>query len=82
MALYYKRGETELPMVVDKGADEVAAAIREQARQHGVPLVENRALARRLHRDVPIDGFIPADLIESVAMIFRWINQLKKGEER
>ena len=44
VALKYERG-TSAPKVVAKGQDEMAARIREAAREHKVPLVENKPLA-------------------------------------
>jgi len=76
--LYYRRGETDLPIVVDKGVDDGAAKIRHRARKNGIPIIENRALARRLHSEVPLDEYIPSDLTDAVAVIFKWVSEVKK----
>lgn len=55
------------PVVVAKGTDRVALRIREVARAHGVPVMENPPLARALHRQVELDAAIPPELYKAVA---------------
>lgn len=55
------------PVVVAKGTDRIALKIREIARAHGVPVMENPPLARALHRQVEIDAAIPPELYKAVA---------------
>jgi flagellar biosynthetic protein FlhB len=55
------------PVVVAKGTDRVAQRIREVARAHGVPVMENPPLARALHRQVELDEAIPPELYKAVA---------------
>ena len=62
VALRYEPGSAA-PKVVAKGQDELAAKIREVAREHKVPLVENKPLARTLYSAVEIGREIPGDLI-------------------
>lgn len=73
VALYYTSGETDLPVVVGKGEGYVAEAIREAARQAGVPVFRDVPLARALQADAPLDQYIPEDLIEPVAAVLRWV---------
>ena len=54
VALSYSRGEMAAPVVVAKGQDHMAARIREIARKHDVPIVENVSLARALYKAVDI----------------------------
>ncbi len=79
VALYYRRGETPLPMVVDKGLDATALEMRRIAGQHGVPIIENRKLARKLHSAVQIDEYIPSQLVDEVAVVFNWLQQMGKS---
>jgi type III secretion protein U len=58
-----------LPSVVAKGADATAMAIRHEARRLGIPIVENKPLARRLYRRVDRGAFITADLFADVARL-------------
>jgi flagellar biosynthetic protein FlhB len=77
VALRYRAEEGAAPTVLAKGVDEVAQKIKEEARRHGVPIVERRALARALFRQVPIGGEIPATLYKAVAEILAYIYSLR-----
>lgn len=72
VALQYVPG-SNAPRVVAKGQDYVALQIREVAKDHHVPLVEDRILARALYRDVEIGDEIPGDLYEAVAKILAFV---------
>ncbi len=63
------------PIVVAKGADEVAFRIREAAREVGVPIVEDPPLARGLYRDCPMDREIPVAFYEAVARVLSILYQ-------
>ncbi len=76
VALRYDPGKGA-PRVVAKGADEVAAAIREEAAKHDVPIVEDVPLARTLWQVCDIDDEIPADLFEAVARVLAFIYGIK-----
>lgn len=77
VALRYRAEESAAPRVVAKGADELAAKIKEAARAAGVPIVERRALARALYRAVQIGGDIPPHLYRAVAEILAYIYSLR-----
>lgn len=77
VALKYADGEKGAPRVVAKGADEVAAKIRELARENGVALLEAPALARALHRHTEIDDEIPEALYSAVAEVLAYVFQLR-----
>jgi flagellar biosynthetic protein FlhB len=76
VALLYQKDRTTAPKVVAKGKGYVAAAIRELARQHRVPLVEDKPLARSLFK-VKLDSSIPEDLYRAVARILAYIYKMK-----
>jgi type III secretion protein U len=76
VALYYQPGITDLPMVIAKGTDESALALRGQAREQRVPVVENRELARLLHAEVAIDDCIEEAHFEAVAEVLRFVSEL------
>jgi flagellar biosynthetic protein FlhB len=78
VALEYKRDAMAAPRVVAKGADHVAQRIKDVAREHGVPMVENVTLARALHAHAEIDEVIPADLFEAVAEVLAYLVRLKQ----
>jgi flagellar biosynthesis protein FlhB len=69
IALAYQRGVMTAPRVIAKGAGELAGKMREVARRHQVPLVENKRLARRLFQSVDIDQPISEELYPLVAKI-------------
>lgn len=78
VALYYQPGETELPVVVAKGEGELARAIRQIAEEEGIPVLHNVDLARQLRAEVPVDQYIPEQLIEPVAAVLRWARNLQR----
>jgi flagellar biosynthetic protein FlhB len=78
VALRYEAGKMEAPVVVAKGADLVAAAIREVAEEHKVPLLEAPPLARALFHSVDIGQAIPAGLYVAVAEVLSWVYQIRR----
>ena len=64
------------PMVVAKGHDEVALAIRKEAREHGVPIVENRRLARLLDAEIQIGKPIKVEHFTVVARVLAFVFRL------
>jgi flagellar biosynthesis protein FlhB len=77
VALRYDEDRMRAPVVVAKGADLVAARIRELAAEHGVPLLEAPPLARTLFRHVEIGAEIPARLYAAVAQVLTYVFQLQ-----
>ncbi|CFU83174.1 EscU/YscU/HrcU family type III secretion system export apparatus switch protein [Yersinia pseudotuberculosis] len=76
VCLIYHPEETPLPIVIEKGHDEQAALIVSLAEQSGIPVVENIALARALHRDVACGDTIPEQFFEPVAALLRMALEL------
>ena len=72
VALGYEEGSSAAPTILAKGADEVAARIREKARESGVPLVSNPPLARALFK-LPVETEIPAEHYQAVAEIIAFV---------
>ena len=68
VALKYEVGDAA-PVVVAKGADELAMRIRTEARRHGVPITENRPVARTLYATAEIGEAIPVALYKAVAQL-------------
>lgn len=66
------------PMVLAKGTDEQALEIRAEARKHGIPILENRPLARALYAEVPVGRPIPQAHFAAVAKILAFVFRLKK----
>jgi flagellar biosynthesis protein FlhB len=70
VALRYVRGEMSAPHIIAKGRDAWAAEMRALARQHRVPIIERRPLARHLFRLGAIDQPIPSDMYVDVARVY------------
>jgi len=65
------------PIVVAKGHDDVALQIRAEARKYGIPILENRALARALDAEVQIGRPVPAAHFAAVARILAFVFRLR-----
>jgi flagellar biosynthetic protein FlhB len=81
IALEYKQGAMPGPMVVAKGADDLAARIRQIARDNGVPLVENKPLAQSLYWETEVGHIIPEAYYMAVATVLSkvmHINDLRR----
>jgi flagellar biosynthesis protein FlhB len=65
------------PQVVAKGAGVLAAAIRRQGEEHGVPIVHEPVLTRTLYRSCEIGHLIPAELYEVVAHLLAFVFGLR-----
>jgi flagellar biosynthetic protein FlhB len=76
VALKYDGMGMVAPRVVAKGADLIAARIREIAQENGVPIVENPPLARNLYKNVEVGQDIPPDLYSAVAEVLAYVFQI------
>ncbi len=76
IALKYDRG-MEAPVCVAKGVDDLALKIREIAREHSVPIVENPPLARALHATVEVDQPITPEHYKAVAEVIGYVMKLR-----
>ncbi len=73
VALRYVREEGGAPLVVAKGQDLIALKIREIAAEHGIPVIEDKALARSLYKAVEVDKMIPPEFYKAVAEIVFYV---------
>jgi FlhB-like protein len=78
VALKYAEKEMAAPVVVAKGAGDIALRIAEVARSHQVPVVENKPIAQFLYKNVEIDQEIPPELYQAVAEILAMLYKIKK----
>jgi flagellar biosynthetic protein FlhB len=78
VALEYHRAALPAPRVVAKGQSFMALRIREIARQHGVPIVENPPLARALYKGAEVGDVIPGALFEAVAEVLAYLIRLRQ----
>ncbi|MBN9477106.1 MAG: hypothetical protein ABS43_17630 [Bordetella sp. SCN 67-23] len=70
VALKYDTATAEAPCVVSKGAGDLAKRLRRLAFIYGVPIVEDKPLARKLFFGAKLDGEIPATLYRPVSSIY------------
>ena len=81
VALEYDREIMEAPVLVAKGSDFLARKIRELAEEHGVPVIENKPLARAIYESMEIGEEIPEHLYKAMAEVLAFIYKLK-GKKR
>lgn len=77
VALKYAADKTRAPVVVAKGADQIALAIRELGKQNRIPILEAPPLARALYRSTELDQEIPTTLYAAVAQVLTYVYQLR-----
>jgi flagellar biosynthesis protein FlhB len=78
VALEWDEIKMDAPVVTAKGADLLAKRIRDIAREHGVPIMENPPLARTLYDKVELDQPIPPNLYAAVAQVIAFVYKLKR----
>ena len=79
VALRYEPDQGDgAPVCVAKGVDALALRIRETAREHGVPIVENVPLARALYASVEVDEVIPKAHFEAAAKVIGFVFQSRR----
>jgi len=82
VALHYAPDKMDAPVVVAKGADFLAAKIREIASAHHIPVIENKPLAQLLYRMVQVDHAIPEALYKAVAEILALVYSLRTNDNQ
>jgi flagellar biosynthetic protein FlhB len=70
------------PVVIAKGHDDIALRIRAEARKHGIPILENRRLARALDAEVAIGKPVPAAHFAAVARVLAFVYKLRGARNR
>lgn len=76
VALAYDPNGDSAPTLLAKGADEMAARIREEAAKHGVEIFQAAPLARALYFTTEIDHPVPEDLYYAVAQVIAYVFNL------
>jgi len=77
VALKFDAAKMVAPTVIAKGSGHIAEKIKEIARNHHVPIVEDKPLAQALHKMVEIGDFIPVELYRAVAEVLAYVYRLK-----
>ncbi|NBB52862.1 flagellar biosynthesis protein FlhB [Rhizobium sp. CRIBSB] len=79
VALRYEPDEGDAaPVCVAKGVDALALRIREVAKEHNVPIVENVPLARALYAAVDIDETIPREHFDAAAKVIGFVMKTRR----
>jgi flagellar biosynthetic protein FlhB len=77
VALKYDGSSMDAPVVLAKGARLMAARIKAIAKENGIPVMENKPLARALYRSVPVGGQVPGAYFSAIAEILAYVYQAK-----
>jgi flagellar biosynthesis protein FlhB len=73
IAIRYRPGEDQAPRVTAKGKGQLAEIMRDLAREHGIPIVEDIPLARLLYRRVKVGRCVPLETFKAVAAILAYV---------
>ncbi len=77
VALKYAQETMAAPTVIAKGQRLIAQKIKDIADEHGIPIVEDKPLARALYDSTEVGMQIPEDLYRAVAGVLAYIYRLK-----
>jgi len=81
VAIRWQQGEMRAPVVLAKGAGEIAQRIRARGAAHQIPMLEAAPLARALYRHCDIGDAIPAELYSVVAEVLAWVYRLRRWRQ-
>jgi flagellar biosynthesis protein FlhB len=82
IALRYKQGEDRAPVVMAKGLDYMAQKIKDTAKEKGIPVIENKPLARAMYPSVKEGSFVPMELYQAIAEVLAMVYQMEKKNKR
>jgi flagellar biosynthetic protein FlhB len=77
VALKYDPSEMEAPLVVAMGERLIAQKIKDLAREHGIPVVEDKPLARALFKMCDVGYAVPSTLFRAVAEVLAYVYRMK-----
>ena len=80
VALQFDMNIHDQPVVVAKGADHLAFVIRQIATEAGVPIMENKPLARALYHDVNLGDPIPESLFSAVVTVYQRLEKFRNRD--
>lgn len=81
IAIFYEAERVALPVVLEKGFGARAKIMIKAAQEAEIPIMENVPLAHALYHLAEPEKFIPRELIEPVAQVLRWVQELKEQKE-
>ncbi len=82
VALEWDRISMPSPMLTAKGMDEIAQRIKTIAKDNGVPIVENKPLARALYAELEIGDTIPEAYYQVIATVLAQVNKINEARGR
>lgn len=82
VAIRYDMQAMAAPRVLAKGKNYLALRIRQIAREHQVPIVENQPLAQALYKSADVGQEIPAHLYRAVAEVLAYIYRLMNPQKK
>ncbi|HCW74027.1 MAG TPA: flagellar biosynthesis protein FlhB [Clostridiaceae bacterium] len=80
IALRYEQGKDEAPVVMAKGLDYMAMKIREKAKEEGIPIIENKPLARSMYYKVEPGSSVPVEMYQAIAEILALVFTMNKNK--
>lgn len=81
VAIRYEKSRDSAPVVIAKGADFLAQKIREEAKGHRIPLIENKPVARALYKVTNVGDPIPIEMYETMAEILALVYQMNEASK-
>jgi len=79
VAIKYDSSRMTAPKVIAKGSRKIAEKIKDVASEHGIPVLENKELARNLYSLVEVGQEIPPALYQVIAELLAYIYRLKSN---
>jgi len=77
VAVQYDARKMEAPTVMAKGADHMAIRIKNLAKEHNVPIIENKPLARGLYHDTEVGDIIPEKYYEAMVVVLSEVYRMR-----
>ncbi|MDF2820709.1 MAG: hypothetical protein K0R15_1150 [Clostridiales bacterium] len=81
VAIKYDISEHPAPFIIAKGADLIAARIKEKAKEFKIEIVENKPLARMIYYNVEIGEQVPQEMYQAVAEVLAFVYSLKNKKK-
>jgi len=81
ICIRYNQHDFDAPKVIAKGQDLIAQNIKKVAKEHNIPVVENKLLARTLYDSVDIGQFVPPELYQAVAEVLAYVYRINNKIE-
>jgi type III secretion protein U len=82
IAVKGQRKFSNVPLVIAKGKGHLAARMREEAKKKGIPIVQNRDLARKLFVDAKVWTPIPRKYYQAVQQMLLWVRKMEEFKKQ